>query len=80
MSQIDKRGKLDAEVFSYRVSKDGKVFIAWHGKQIMILKDKAAQNFVVKISGLEDKQAQLVMAKITGNFKHGNEQGRDEES
>ena len=80
MGEIDKRGKLNQEVFSYRVNKDGKVFIAYYGKQIMILKDKAAQNFVAKISGLEDKQAQLVMAKITGNFKHGNEPGRSAES
>lgn len=73
---IDKRNILDEEVFSYRVSKDNKVFISWHDKQIMILKDKESQKFLSKIEKTEGKQAQLIMAKITGNFKHGNEKGR----
>jgi hypothetical protein len=70
--QIDKRGVLDEDVFSYRASKD-KVFIFWHGKQVMTLKGREASRFLSKIDGLEGKQAQLVMAKITGNFKRGNE-------
>jgi hypothetical protein len=74
MTAIDKRGKLEEEVFSYRTNKDGKVFIFWQGKQIMILKDKTAKSFLAKITGLEGKEAQLILAKITGNFKHGNEQ------
>jgi hypothetical protein len=69
---IDKRGVLDEEVFSYRAGKD-KVFLFWHGKQVMILKGPQAQKFLARIDGLEGKAAQLVMAKITGNFKHGNE-------
>ncbi len=69
----DKRNRLDEEVFSYRAAKDGKVFISWCGKQVMILKGKEAARFVTKLEGLQDKQAQLVMAKITGNFKRGNE-------
>lgn len=69
---VDKRGVLDDEIFSYRTSKE-KVFIAWHGKQVMVLKGKQADRFLAKISGLSGKQAQLVMAKITGNFKRGNE-------
>lgn len=73
MSEIDKRGKLDEEVFGYRTGKDGKVFISWEGKQVMILKGKEASRFLGKIQGLEHKKAQLVMAKLTGNFKRGNE-------
>jgi chloramphenicol 3-O-phosphotransferase len=69
---VDKRGVLDDEVFSYRVGKD-KVFLFWRGKQVMILKGREASRFLAKIDGLEGKDAQLVMAKITGNFKHGNE-------
>jgi hypothetical protein len=69
----DQRNKLDEEPFDYRISKDGKVFITWHGKQVMILKDLGARKFLKSIDGLSGKAAQLVMAKITGNFKHGNE-------
>ena len=71
-TNIDKRGRLDEEIFAYRESKD-KVFIFWHTKQVMILKGAQARKFIAKIAHLDGKAAQLVMAKITGNFKHGNE-------
>lgn len=73
MSQIDKRGKLDEEAFSYRVDKEARVVIFWRGKQVMTLREQQAMKFLSRIEGLEGKDAQLVMAKITGNFKHGNE-------
>lgn len=73
MHAEDRRNVLDDEIFAYRENKDGKVFITWNGKQVMILKDAAARKFLAAIAGLEGKAAQLVMAKITGNFKRGNE-------
>lgn len=72
-TNVDKRNIFAEEVFAYRVNKDGKVFITWHGKQVMILKEQGAKKFLAKVSGADQRQAQLVMAKITGNFKHGNE-------
>jgi hypothetical protein len=69
---IDKRNRLDEAVFSYRAGKD-KVLLFWNGKQVMTLKGKHAQKFLSKIADLDGKAAQLVMAKVTGNFKHGNE-------
>ena len=65
MNPVDQRNRFEEEVFSYHAGKDGKVFINWHGKQ--------AQKFISRVENLEDKDAQLVMAKITGNFKRGNE-------
>ena len=73
MANVDKRGVLDNEVFTYREGKDNKVFLFWYGKQVKILKGKAAKKFLAKITGLPHKEAQLVMAKATGNFKRGNE-------
>lgn len=69
----DSRNLLDEEPFAYRPGKDGKVFISWQGKQVLILKGKQAETFLRKIDGLAGKDAQLVMAKVTGNFKRGNE-------
>lgn len=68
---VDKRNLLDEEVFSY--PKAGLVFIAFHGKTVTTLKGKDAQRFVAKVATLDAKGAQLVMAKVTGHFKHGNE-------
>lgn len=73
MPEVDKRNILDDEVFTYQAGKDNKVFIFWYGKQVKILKGKEAQKFLAKITGLAHKEAQLVMAKATGNFKRGNE-------
>lgn len=73
MSEVDKRNKLDEEPFSYSVSKDNKVFIYWKGKQVTILKGKASEQFLARIKNGDQKEAQLIMAKVTGNFKHGNE-------
>lgn len=70
---IDKRGRLNEEVFTYRISKDNKVFISWHNKLVTTISGSKAQRFIEDIDGADDKEAQLIMAKATGNFKHGNE-------
>lgn len=71
---IDKRGKLDEEVFTYKITKDKKVFISWYGKLVCTLNGYKADDFISDIEGCtNDKDAQLIMAKVTGHFKHGNE-------
>ena len=73
LSEVDKRNRLDEEPFSYNVSKDNKVFICWCGKQVTILKEKESNKFLARIKNADLKESQLIMAKVTGNFKHGNE-------
>jgi hypothetical protein len=73
MDQRDKRNRLDHEVFSYRATKDGKVFLFWQGKQVKVLKGQVAQKFLRDVVVVGMQEAQLMMAKITGNFKRGNE-------
>ena len=73
MKAVDKRNEFDGEIFSYQKGKDYKVFIYWYNQQVMVLKNKMAQKFIKQIEGLDDENKQLVMAKITGNFKRGNE-------
>ena len=73
MSHNDKHGKLEEQPFTFRTTKDGKVFIHWHGRQIMILKGKTADKFIASIEQSDSQQAQLLMARVTGHFKHGNE-------
>jgi hypothetical protein len=73
MPGVDKRNKFDDEVFRYDTVKDGRVMIYWHDKMVMTLKGPKAQKFLAQVEEVDDREAQLVMAKITGNFKHGNE-------
>jgi len=70
---VDKRGILDEEIFAYRITKDKKVFISYEGKQVTILSGSKAEKFVADIEDAGGKEAQLIMAKVTGNFKRGNE-------
>jgi hypothetical protein len=78
MDEVDKRNRLDEDVFSYRETKDGVVHISWYGKRVTTLKGPQARKFLAKIADLGGKQAQLAMAKITGNFKRGNERAATE--
>jgi hypothetical protein len=74
MSGIDKRKRLDEKPFQYRIAKDQTVFIDYQGKLVKTLKGKEAERFLEKIKAAEDdKTVQLHLAKITGNFKRGNE-------
>ena len=73
MGEVDKHHRFDEEVFAYRVAKDNKVFISWYGKQVMILKGKESERFLAKVADADELEAQLIMAKLTGNFKRGNE-------
>ena len=70
---VDKKSVFDNEVFTYRITKDKKVFISYHGKQVVILSSNKALNFIEEIKNSDDFNAQLIMAKATGNFKRGNE-------
>jgi len=72
-NDIDKRGKLDEEMFTFKITKDKKVFISWFGKHVTTLKGNKADNFITSMKNIEKKEAQLLMAKVTGHFKHGNE-------
>lgn len=72
-NNIDKRNILDEEPYSYKITKDNKVFLYWYGKQVSMLRGKESERFIRKVENVDKKEAQLVMAKLTGNFKRGNE-------
>jgi hypothetical protein len=70
---VDRRGILDDDVFTYRVTKDKKVFISYEGKQVTVLSGRKSEKFIDDIENAKGKESQLIMAKATGNFKRGNE-------
>lgn len=74
MGHTDRRGRLaEQQPFAYQTSKDGAVFISWQGRRVMVLKGKSALRFLHTVQYADEQQAQLAMARITGNFKRGNE-------
>jgi hypothetical protein len=72
-SRIDARGKLEVRPFSYTARKNGIVALEYEGRTVKTLSGKEAERFLERVSKLEPLEAQLVMAKLTGNFKRGNE-------
>ena len=73
MAEETYKNALDEKPFSYRKYKNEKISIYWNAREIMILKGKKADKFSSQMENATEFDAQIMMAKITGNFKHGNE-------
>lgn len=71
-SSIKGFGKKDFDRLNKYLIKDNKVFLYWHGKQVNMLRNKESERFITKVKSVDTKEAQLIMAKLTGNFKRGN--------
>ena len=72
-SKIDKHGELEGSPFSYRALKNGSVLLEHHGRTVKTISGDEAERFLKRIVDLEGLAAQLVLAKLTGDFKRGNE-------
>lgn len=59
--------------FSYRETKDKRIFLYWENRQIAILSGARAAKFLERAERLDESGKQLLMARVTGNFKRGNE-------
>jgi hypothetical protein len=59
--------------FTFRAVKSGEVFINRHGRRITTLRGTAAQEFLSEINGATAEEQQQLMARLTGNYKRGNE-------
>jgi hypothetical protein len=60
-------------VFSYRPRKDGSVAIFWRNRPAKVLTGVLASRFLETAPAADDDERQLLMARVTGNFKRGNE-------
>ncbi|MFT5194674.1 MAG: hypothetical protein ACI9EW_003059 [Cellvibrionaceae bacterium] len=64
--------------FSYQISKSSVILINHHGKQVTALRGKSAAEFSKKMANLDFAGEQQLMARVTGNYKRGNErQGKN---
>lgn len=61
------------EPFSYHSTKNGLIQISYKGKIVTTISGKSGLKFLNKMASGDNDNAQLVMAKATGHFKHGNE-------
>ena len=65
--------RFDARPFNYQETKSGSVQIFYKNKVVTTLTGKQAAKFVTKVSSSDEQSRQILMAKATGHFKHGNE-------
>ena len=71
---VDRRGQLESDPFSYRVTKDGRVLISRGGRQVVVLAGAKADRLAAELAAAADEQAeQLLLARATGNYRRGNE-------
>ncbi|MBN2655724.1 MAG: hypothetical protein JXR86_01585 [Spirochaetales bacterium] len=63
----------DEKPFGYKELKDSKLQITFRGKPIMIIQGKEYRKFRTVLEREDEYGIQLFLAKITGQFKHGNE-------
>jgi hypothetical protein len=61
------------EGFAWSATQDGRVRISHHGRMVTTLAGTQAQRFLARADGASDAEAQRLMARATGNYKHGNE-------
>jgi hypothetical protein len=59
--------------FSYRASKQGAVAIHRQGKLVVTLRGDAAREFLAKVASGDPAARQRLMARVTGNYRRGNE-------
>ena len=59
--------------FTWRTQRTGEVVISHHGKQATILRGDAASDFREDMEMTSFADQQQIMARLTGNYKHGNE-------
>ncbi|NJN50485.1 MAG: hypothetical protein HC809_00465 [Gammaproteobacteria bacterium] len=59
--------------FTFRERKDGSVDVLHHGKLASTLRSMVAAEFLSEAAELSSSEAQQLMARVTGNYKRGNE-------
>lgn len=60
----------DPTGFEYAVRKNGDVVITHHGRQAALLRGRTAEKFLADVARRDPQQ---LMARVTGNYKRGNE-------
>ncbi len=59
--------------FAYQRGACGVVLITWNGRKARVLAGSEARKLGDQLAAANPEEAQLLMARHTGNFKRGNE-------
>jgi hypothetical protein len=64
--------------FSFTTRKNGDVVIAHHGRDATTLRGRQARSFLAVCETADARTVQQRMARLTGNYKRGNERSTRE--
>ena len=64
--------------FTFRTGRNGDVSILRHAQVVTILRASKARDFIAEVDTLPCAEQQQVMARVTGNYKRGNERRASE--
>ena len=59
--------------FTFRLAKSGEVHVHHHGRPASVLRGADAADFLREAEAADHAAQQQLMARLTGNYKHGNE-------
>ncbi|MGA3058483.1 MAG: hypothetical protein ABSE70_10695 [Candidatus Limnocylindrales bacterium] len=59
--------------FTYRLRKNGEVEVLHYGRRASCLRGADAADFLAEVETGTESDAQHLMARLTGNYKRGNE-------
>lgn len=69
----DERGRLAADPFDYRVTKQGGVIVSRAGRAVMTVGGHAAVRLVAALQRADDSRVQHLLARASGNYRRGSE-------
>jgi hypothetical protein len=69
----DERGRLEADPFDFRITKQGGVIVSRGGRIVMTVGGGDAARLVVALQRADDTAAQHLLARASGNYRRGNE-------
>lgn len=59
--------------FEWSVRKNGEVAIRHHGRDVTIVRGRAAERLAERLTSADGEALQHLLARSTGNYKRGNE-------
>jgi hypothetical protein len=69
----DNKADPDDLGFSFTLNKSGDLFILRSGRQVSILRGSRATQAALQLEDLAFRDQQILLAKLSGNYKRGNE-------
>jgi hypothetical protein len=64
---------LEDDPFDWRATLDGQLLVSRGGRVVTTVRGSAAAKLLGRLERAADDEAQQILARATGNYKHGNE-------